>query len=413
MNIQFLEVNKEDEKQFFSYETLFELFDEEKSQGILKNWYENKYKLVCTCSNKHKIDMVVRHGTKGNSDKYILATSKKQKMNHSDICNYSGGQYSSLYSSNWIENEDKTISINLLKNDYMVSKEIHSAVDGKDKDKKYCNINEDISVNKDKLTIYALGKRLLIQSWDELILFKGKKKYPNIKDLMNKVHSLSKRIKLSKKLTLFDIFYISGSLGRTYYIEKDCKRYTYIMMVFKETEVIDSDFVKVSLLNPLNNSIINIKAKKSDMHSAINSTNVKDGPYIVAGFIMNQGYDQTPLFKNFALIPINDFGVVIESSYERTLYNMLCKEKRLVQRLYDTKYHPKFEGMLPDGLLLDTTPKTILEVFGMSESDERYHLRKEQKTKHFSTLRETYFLWIWNAYLNETIPVLPARNLTE
>ena len=62
------------------------------------------------------------------------------------------------------------------------------------------------------------------------------------------------------------------------------------------------------------------------------------------------------------------------------------------------RYHPKWDGLVPDGLLIDTKPPTIIEVFGMSESNVEYHLHRDYKIKHFTSLKPSYDFWYWDAF---------------
>ncbi|MDQ0862076.1 hypothetical protein [Bacillus sp. V2I10] len=95
------------------------------------------------------------------------------------------------------------------------------------------------------------------------------------------------------------------------------------------------------------------------------SLNVSSRPYIVGGFVKSVGKGRPPKFISIGILPINKYGVPIESSFERKLYDILCENKRLVQRPIDTKFYPLWNGLLPDGLLKDTEIPTIIEVFGM------------------------------------------------
>lgn len=73
-------------------------------------------------------------------------------------------------------------------------------------------------------------------------------------------------------------------------------------------------------------------------------------------------------------------------------------------------YHPQWEGMLPDGLLLGTNKLTILEVFGMSKNVTSYHIRKEAKVSPFNSL-EKYNFWFWNTFKSpNNMPNIPIKN---
>ncbi|QLG39952.1 MULTISPECIES: hypothetical protein [unclassified Paenibacillus] len=106
------------------------------------------------------------------------------------------------------------------------------------------------------------------------------------------------------------------------------------------------------------------------------------------------GYEKPVEFRSMTSIPISSHGVVVDSSYERDIYNEChCQQRQIIRPPYNLKYYPTWNGMLPDGLFLDTSPETIVEIFGMSE----YHERKLQKTAHFTQLKgfkkKPYSFW--------------------
>ncbi|MGE8081447.1 hypothetical protein [Peribacillus loiseleuriae] len=139
------------------------------------------------------------------------------------------------------------------------------------------------------------------------------------------------------------------------------------------------------------------------------AVSVSDGPYIIGGFVENRGYGKIPEFISLSILPINKNGVPIESSFEREVYDQLCDEQRLIERPIESKYYPKWNGLIPDGLLLDTKPKTIIEIFGMSESNKEYHLHRKFKIELFNSLNSYYDLWYWDAFNGSKKPSLPQK----
>ncbi|MBE1554374.1 hypothetical protein [Sporosarcina limicola] len=102
-------------------------------------------------------------------------------------------------------------------------------------------------------------------------------------------------------------------------------------------------------------------------------------------------------------------GAPVESSFERTLYNHLCENERAVVR-HNANEHPAWNKLHPDGLLLDTKPCTILEVFGMSENMEAYHIVRSIKVDHFSSLRPKYNFWYWDAFTKADFKKVPIKH---
>ncbi|MBU5217645.1 hypothetical protein KQI67_13090 [Bacillus albus] len=143
------------------------------------------------------------------------------------------------------------------------------------------------------------------------------------------------------------------------------------------------------------------------LESAQLSNRVSNGPTVITGFVSQKGFKQYRIMS-LGILSINTYGVVVESSHERELYDRICQEKRLVKRTYDSKYHPhSWLGLKPDGLFIDTEIPTIIEVFGMSENMDSYHTERDFKLKHFSSLEPNYSFWYWDAYKGDTIPKFP------
>lgn len=79
--------------------------------------------------------------------------------------------------------------------------------------------------------------------------------------------------------------------------------------------------------NPLDETEIQFSVEDEMIKKAFNSIRVNQGPYIIGGFVKSIGSRKTPQIVSVAVVPINTNGVVIESSYERQLYDQICKEK--------------------------------------------------------------------------------------
>ncbi|EOO70360.1 hypothetical protein IIC_04802 [Bacillus cereus VD021] len=408
------------EIKYMSYEWIEEILNNDEKNRLLsslkRQLLAKEIELFCTCSTKNIIQMSIRKGQKN----YSIMTFRNQKELHEAHCNQFNDNYicHNNYIQNWREQKNGTIIVNL-----NIPSTKTSNINEED------NKKEDTSQKKEKqfkkngastspLTVYELTRKLLIQAWDlhiwNLYTYKKQNAYPNLAEVWhNLIFTGTKKIILNKQnLTLHDITSTTGQEKSIYAIQKkhNFNLPAYFILEFVAAEEIDADTHHISARNPKTKEIFIYEIETQLLNDILNSTNVKEGPYIIAGYAKANSYGKKPIILGIAIVPINTYGVVIESSYERSLYNILCSEGRLVQRIHDYKYHPQWEGMLPDGLLLDTDKPTILEVFGMSKNVTSYHVRKEAKISHFNSLEE-YNFWFWNAFENPNNMLnIPAKN---
>ncbi|MCE9756112.1 hypothetical protein [Bacillus cereus] len=418
-----------------SYEWLLDELPEEQKDRLLGSWKKRKVngelELICSCTNTIKIEMNVRE-FRPNS--YTLCTYPKQKHLHTEACNFSGGEYrpKNPYIRNWREKKNGTIYVSLdlpnLKNEENDKNTVkNTQVDSylqKSREHKH-----PIKTRKtrDYLTVFELSRKLLIRSWDFSIWSIYQKAttnntfkfediesgYPTLEKIWDKViRHEANNILITSHMKLSNITTKTGKEGSIFAIQNENKFKfpVYFLLEFINYEKINELTCSIQMRNPKTKYEYTYEIKASLLEAAFHSTNVKEGPYLITGYAKTNGFGNNPLILDVALIPINSYGVVVESSYERQLYDTLCSEKRLVQRKHDCKYHPQWNGMLPDGLLLDTNKHTILEVFGMTENEitEAYHQRKLEKVNHFSNLKK-YDFWYWNAFENIQMPSLPQN----
>ena len=431
-NISFIKVvpvNTNSQAEYFMYAELMEKKTFLERNEILRKWYEprkqNLIRLECGCNHKEQIPMKI---TKRN-DNFILSSFPNFSEKHLEGCNFHNSlsyKSNSVYESNIKEDEQGNVFVS------MKSSDIKPKVSRKKGDKidKETNIvhtnsmwdSDEESINQNYSTVFAMAKRLLIQAWDNCVFLTSTKNapYPSIERVyLGITQYLAKKMFIrtngssKSEIHLKDIMYTKGKDTAFYAIGKkhDFKYNVFFMLQYAAHEQDDEDenVSYIHMRNPLDPyTPLAFSVDTKLLKRALKSNRVSDGPYIVAGFASkkNRGL---PRIDNLAIIPINKYGVVIESSYERALYDELCNQERLVQRIHDTKYHPKWKGFYPDGLFIDTTPRTIIEVFGMSKSMEDYHETKRIKIDHYSSLKPHYGFWHWDAYRDAEIPSFPQK----
>ncbi|HHB2166394.1 MULTISPECIES: hypothetical protein [Bacillus] len=408
------------EIKYMSYEWIEETLNTDEKNRLLsslkRQLLAKEIELFCTCSNKNIIQMSIRKGQKN----YSLMTFRDQKELHEAHCNQFNDNYTrhNNYIQNWREQKNGTIIVNLnipSTNTSNINEETNNKEDTSQKKEKQLKKN---GASTNPLTVYELTRKLLIQAWDLYIwdLYTGKKQsiYPGLAEVWhNLIFTRTRKIILNKhNLTLHDLTSTTGQERSIYVIQKkhNFNLPAYFILEFVAAEEIDAGTYHISARNPKTKEIFIYEIETRLLNTIMNSTNVKEGPYIIAGYAKANSYGKKPIILDIAIVPINTYGVVVESSYERSLYNILCSEGRLVQRIHDYKYHPQWECMLPDGLLLDTDKPTILEVFGMSKNMTSYHARKEAKISHFNSLEE-YNFWFWNAFEKpNNMPNIPVKS---
>jgi hypothetical protein len=92
--------------------------------------------------------------------------------------------------------------------------------------------------------------------------------------------------------------------------------------------------------------------------------------------------------------------VPVDSMYEAQLAHKLVDEGRAFTKPIKLD---EDEGLLPDFILTDTRPPTMLEVFGMETPE--YLRRKEEKIRLYGEREQV--LWSWEAISDKRIPALP------
>lgn len=103
-----------------------------------------------------------------------------------------------------------------------------------------------------------------------------------------------------------------------------------------------------------------------------------------------------------ALMLVSKQYIPADSSYEVAAANALVKEGRTFRKPLQVE---PGEELLPDFLLTDTSPRTVMEVFGMDTPE--YLDRKAQKLRMYQERGER--LWAWEAVGREQMPAFPPQ----
>ncbi|WP_368502744.1 DUF1173 family protein (plasmid) [Alkalihalophilus sp. As8PL] len=390
-------INMSQEQQHATFRDLHELYRHKKTQ------------LNCKCTNVD-IDMMIIYREISNS--YYIKTFPKQSSKHDKKCHFHNKNSLSSaneYIGNTQEDSDGNLRVQLPAIDFKKVKPSKKKTTIKSKDAHGTSDSIEASVSVGTSTIHQLVRKLITRAWDDYIFFKGKERYPDIGRIYSQiVKRTSKKIYVAKNVSLDQLMYKGGKVGSIYYIEKAHKHkyHAFALLKYAGHSDLQNGMSELILEHP--STLIKMKFTVNTIiiESAFSGLTVSEGPYILGGFVTYTEQNNPPHFISLGLVPINDYGVPIESSYERFLYNALCHQKRLVQRIHDTKYHPAWKGLIPDGLLIDTVKPTIIEVFGMSESQTHYHQHRKVKIDYLSSL-PNYDFWYWDAFDKKTLPKLP------
>ncbi|MCY8009858.1 DUF1173 family protein [Bacillus haynesii] len=390
----------------FSYETINEEFTQEQKEEFLSKlrrlYKQKKISLHCLCNEKEDIKMKItfRNGA------HFISTYQGDKGKHSLYCNYYGDSYSSIYHQNWIE-KDGYIEVKFENTDFVLNKQKRN-YESKHNPQRSVNKN---TIIQNKINMFAFLTHFITDTWNRVNFYRWNKNkpFPTKLDIYSALHYTSKKIGIGRGLTLDKVLYRKGNLNQSYFKEKKYKRCMFVLLLYsnyKEKE----DCYSISLNSMEDQEIRHFTCSKQRWELAIEGINLNENCW-VGGWVRNMGENNSPEFIDLAIVSANSYGLWSESSYEIMFYDLLCQEKRFFQKPYSTKYHPEWNGMKPDAILLDTSPKTIIEVFGRSISDEAYHVRRNQKIQHFSNL-EKYNFWYWDAFKDEAIPLLPKIHAT-
>ena len=396
---------------------------------IRQEYKEKRLKIYCCCKTE-KVEMSVAFYEK--SCTYSIKSFPGKSIEHASNCFFAADDNSALGTDTisekgLIENNGK-VDVRLDVHDFKKTIEPSNKFNRKDR------INsKDTSgrtrISRNKSTVYALTKRLLTEAWNKSIM---KVRFPED----HKKSSSEKEVNPSQyptidKTTVFyclrndilwkysigkdslkNLFYSGGKTGQIFHIEAKSlsKSAAFTILLLEDANIVRKDERVVLSLRAPSSDVRECFVPSHLYDNALGAINNISGPYFVGGFITKMPYTESLEFLSFCLVPISDYGTPIESSYERNLFNALALDKRLVTRPMSHKSNPKWNGFVPDGLLYDTQPKTILEVFGMSQGHVEYQEKRKIKIEHFESLQPHFNLWYWDANDGSIPPALPTPN---
>lgn len=368
--------------------------------------------IYCCCTSP-KVEMYITHSEKSGS--YSIKSFPGKAQEHVTECLFSSANVSSLstdttYEKGYVEKDGK-IEVKLHSHDF----------------KKATNNNQQANLaqppstgvrqgtignSRSKSTIYALTKRLVTEAWNKSIYNSKTNNFP----MENKIQvydSLRKDVLWKYSIgkdQLNSIFYSGAKVAQIFKLEQASKSKSAafsILLLENDISTGDSDEVLLSLRSPKSADSIEVVVPRHLYLDALKAINNIPAPYFIGGFLTYRGPKKPPEFLSFCLLPISDYGAPIESSYERSVFNTLAAEKRKVVRPMSHNIGPSWSGFVPDGLFIDTNPKTILEIFGMSPNHLEYHEKRQIKIDHFNSLYPQYTLWYWDAFNGTPLPAFP------
>ncbi|MEK5071682.1 hypothetical protein [Sporosarcina sp. FSL K6-1508] len=375
-----------------------------KLRPIRKLYHEGQLELFCSCMILRPI-MIPIH----NSVHDFFYIKSKDKDQHSITCHYKReeGVYipsNSGYEKGFVKRNDGKIEIKFDTQDFQLEKGLKQKKPKSNPDGTPLPSSNANGTSTYKPSVFAAMKRMITEAWNDIIQFSYYKKSPypknDVTTLFERLTTHTTRGYTNKTFTIQELLYKGEKEGKVALIAKNTgqKSAAFTMLLLADDGIQKNDETyRLSLRSPKSDTFRQLDVPAHLFQKAYTAIRQMPGPYIAGGFVESPGYDKTPRFLSFALVPINDYGAPIESSYERQLYNQLCDSQRAVIRPL-TSENPDWAGYVPDGILVDTKPSTIIEVFGMSESMESYHQNREFKIKHFSSLKPKFDFWYWDAF---------------
>jgi hypothetical protein len=359
---------------------------------------KNEIKLYCCCENNIQQKISAS----------LVIYNAKHNEEHSSNCykhkNYVG---TSIYDQGWKEDADGHYIVRLT-DLFPTNKPQAPIVSSTDSDESGTNSNEEDpriyipssnQTQKGHVTIFGFATKLNMIAWER---FAKEGIIPaNPYDMGKKVYGLLRSIRLtSHRKPLQDRFYKKSFIRDM----KPNKDIAFFYMLWQGTEeknykngktkhflVVKDNFEK-------EHRFYVDKALYEDKWNSLGS--IRSDQYIAAGFAYKATSDATILtVSDFAIFPISNEGLYVESSFERTAYEFLCQRKRLFFKPYSNL--AEYGNKRPDLILIDREKPIIGEVFGRNTED---YLREREVKLHLAEqLKDDYDFWKWDAYLNEEI----------
>lgn len=424
LEVIYLKGSRIDEKDRYSYDVIYEELTEEGRQILFEKFHKKYHieKLItlrCNCNPNEIIELIPVSG----KNTYFLRTNPGQQEKHAKGCNFEG-KYENEYYTNWKEDESTGKIHVRFKDSFVIEQPENQPIPENEEEE---DVGERTPRERrntfNRITLYGFFKRLLLDVWNVKMrtyrkaLNAGKpSSYPDVAGLYESIEAYwANKIVFGKDNDLKRVLFSgSGEISKAAYsVKKNHNLCLMTLMLFEECrEASDTHYILVGSHLSTNQSL-EILCEKHIWDEALHSLREIDGPYLIGGWVTDTGYGKPVEFRSLAIIPISTNGVIVESSYERDFYNECHCQERQIIRPYNLKYYPNWNGMLPDGLFLDTPPETIVEIFGMSENQTEYHERKSQKIDHYSQLKENkkpFSFWYWEAYDGSNMPILPPKS---
>lgn len=426
LEVVFLKGRRKGQKDRFSYDVIFNEMSDEGRQFLFEKFHRQyqaeEIILRCRCNPNVMIDMVPVNG----ENSYYIRTQQGKKTLHVEGCNFEGG-YLSNYHANWQEDEETGKIRVRFRDSFVVDKTEKKPVLGEDEGGEEGVASRTPRERRNtynRITLYAFFMRLLLDVWNVKMrnytkaLREGKTPvYPELGGLYKSIDAhWSEKIIFGKDHGLKQVLFGGrGDISKAAFsVKKQHNLCLKTLLLFEDVQAVSDTHYALIGRHLSSNAQFEIHCEKYKWDEALASLSGIGGPYLIGGWVTDTGYGRPVEFRSMAIIPISSHGVVVDSSYERDFYNECHIQQRHIIRPYNLKYYPSWSGMLPDGLFLDTNPETIVEIFGMSENQEEYHDRKNQKKAHFSLLKSSrnrpFDFWYWEAYNGGIMPDLPQKS---
>jgi hypothetical protein len=367
---------KENNKEVYTYDEIYTPYlNESIENNILKEVYLKKEytELYCLCREGVKIQLKISNRYNKKNQKQLYYLSNIHDIKHSDNCRYTGIKIEELHT--W--------------------KKINGRVEAKFKlpDK----------MNNHSKQFNGFLRQLISESWDHV---NNKKKLGmgadnsgvTIREVLKMVFSKSNHINVNELCSLYTLINNSP--------------FNYRLIILTISSMCDikeeGDYYILSLKNHLTDKTTILRCEKHILDVAISLNSVKEAPFIFAGFIKK---DNNELIS-CAVAPTSLNGVVVNSAYERNLYNIFHEQNRLFRKPYIA--YGELNNFNVSAILIDTKYKkgTIVEIFEDGSSNLEKNIRKNHRINYFNNLRSIgYGFWYWDINKDSTPKMIPSKKI--
>lgn len=371
---------------------------------------EGKIALLCHCKPSETILMQFNTTNKERPEAGFLQSKSHYLDKHDSNCKFKSKRVdNSKHIPGWDDKGEDRANVTLDVNIMLPTK--HS------KSKSPSTTRNGDSFGDVKLS--AFFKRFLLNVWNKFTLDRTHRVPPTERELFGALVNYSKGLSMHREppISLNDVLFKNILKLDFLDVVKDKEnRLKAKMVVFLPYLSWDETTGTLVLKNIIDQNEVILNCTKEQFDSAKDKNSVMNAPppappYFVGALVTSRG--DRPTVDSLAIIPISNRGVWIESEYERCFYNLCHEQERLIIKPYLAEKYPEFDGMIPDGIFIDTDiHNTIAEVFGVALSDLDYHKNRLKKMKHFGAL-ENYLFYKWDAFRQKVITQLPQRGATE